>query len=86
MRVSAVYSALRRIKPREYLASRSEPLFDNLASALGLAEEQAHANRESLVKTAVSQIEVLELCEDELGLTSCNLLSVSLCRRLDHFC
>lgn len=47
-------------------ATARKPAADELVRALGLATEEAHANREDRVEAAVCEVEILERGNQEL--------------------
>jgi hypothetical protein len=53
-------------------------------SSAGLAVEQAHAHGEDLVEAALAEVQLLELGDEELGLSCRDVLGVAALRRLDH--
>src|SRR5918997_2497762 len=74
-----------RVEEGEDLSAGREPGLDEAARALGLAVEEADADREDLLEAAVSQeAEVLEVGDKELGPAGLHVRRVPARRGLDH--
>jgi hypothetical protein len=78
------YLNLRRIADGEQLSAAGEPSFGKAPRPRGLAVKEAYANSEDLIEVAVSQIEVLKGCNNELGFAGCNMLRIAASRGFDH--
>jgi hypothetical protein len=73
-----------RVEERDDGSAGGEPRLDNAAGAVGVAVKEAHADREDLVEAAVSQIQVLEAGDEELGLAGFHVRRIPAPRGLDH--
>ena len=74
----------RRVEEDEECSARREPSLGDAARTLGVAVKKTHADREDLVETPVSQVEVLEGRDEELGFDGFYVRRVSARRGLDH--
>jgi hypothetical protein len=81
--MGSLSSCLSGRKDEEFSAGR-EPSLDDAARTLGVAVKEAHADREDLVEATVSQVEVFEVCDEELGPAGFDVCRVSARRGLDH--
>jgi hypothetical protein len=74
----------RLIEEGEERSAGCEPPLDDIARTLGVAVKETHANREDLVEAAVSQVEVLEDRDEELGPAGLDVRRVSVGCGLNH--
>jgi hypothetical protein len=74
----------RRVEDREGRSAGREPPLDDAPRALWVAVEEADADGEDLVEAALTQVELLELRDEELGLARFDICRVPACRHFDH--
>jgi hypothetical protein len=74
----------RRVVERPHPAARSEPRRDERVGQLGLAVEEPHANGEDHIEAAVAEVGVLDVRDEELGLSGIDVRGVPARGGLDH--
>ena len=72
------------IEEDENASAGGEPAPDEIACALGLTRKEPDADGEDLVEASVFQVEVLEVCDEELGLFVFDVRRISTCCGFDH--